>query len=125
MSNGGSRSHPAARALLMASLVGVACAQASCASISYVDARGARHVVGLVAMTLPPGPADGNAAVDLTTFGVSLRTSGDGETQATLGYSHDLVLSVAANTCVDLKTPGPCRDLAAGGRGRENVLKGP
>jgi hypothetical protein len=97
----------------LAGLLALACAQAGCASLSYVDSGGARHVVGLVALTLPPSAAGEAVAMTLTTVGLSVRTGGDGEGQATLGFSHDRLVSVPANACVDLNAPGPCRDLAA------------
>ena len=103
----------AARLGVVAGLGFAAVVPAGCASISYVDPGGARHVVGLVAMTLPPPEASGVEAVALTTFGVSVRAGGASGGQATLGYSRDVLLAAPSNACLDLATPGPCRALAA------------
>lgn len=69
--------------------------------------------MGLVALKLQPAAAGGGTVVGLTTFGASFRAGGEDGTYATLGYSHDLILSLPPNACVDLNEPGPCRDLSA------------
>lgn len=91
-------------------LAGATLAQAACASFSYEDARHVRHVVGLVHLEFAPASSGTGELVALTTLGLATRSGEDGGHLA-LGFSRDVILSVPANTCIDIAHPGPCAGL--------------
>lgn len=104
----------AARACALTVGVAVAAiAQSGCASFSYVDRGGARHVVGFVNVALPADEPQSTTVLGLTTFGLAIRTGGDAGAQATLGFSHETLVAAPPGACVDIVVPGVCADWQA------------
>ena len=92
------RARPA-RFALAAALAGTAALQTGCAHV-YVDADGARHIVGLVWLQLPPASAEPNAGEALRTRSLGLTlTLSDAGNALTLGYS-DITLAFLRNDSV-------------------------
>jgi len=87
---------------------------ASCASVTYVDASGAKHVMGFADVTVaPPKTTSAPLVLSVTTFGLAVRMASARQNGAvTLGYDKQTVLDLPANACVDLTTAGPCEALA-------------
>ena len=79
-----------------------------CASLSYVDAHQNRHVVGLIDVVLADN-ATPPTATSITVFGLSI--SAPPKPGLTVGYSRESAISVSAQSCIDLQTPGPCSAL--------------
>jgi hypothetical protein len=84
--------------------------EAGCASVSYIDAGGGRHILGLVNLTLAPTPSGAAQLTGVTTIGVAVRRGGPSGAVLALGYSRDVVVSVPSDACIDLARPGPCAE---------------
>jgi hypothetical protein len=86
-------------ALLLASTVALPGLLTGCA-YNYVGADGARHLVGLVHLTLPAeGPHAPAASLRAQALGLSY-TRADVGTALSLGYSDTTLAYVRDNTCV-------------------------
>lgn len=86
-------------ALQLAVTVALSCVLAGCA-FNYIGADGARHLVGLVHVTLPADPSQSAAAsVRAQALGLSY-TQADVGHSLSLGYSDTTVAFVRDNTCV-------------------------
>lgn len=98
------------RAARLAAIVIAGLVAASCASVTYVDASGGRHVVGFANVTIPPSAnAAAPSVVSVTTLGLAVHMASPGQSAAmTLGYDRQTVLDMPANACVDLAHDGPC-----------------
>lgn len=95
-------------------VLGAGALTASCASLTYVDASGAKHVVGFANVTVAPAKTGSAPSVlSVTTFGLAVRMASARQNGAvTLGYDRQTVLDLPPNACVDLGAGGPCAALA-------------
>jgi len=78
-------------------------------SALYVDAEGRRHVIGFVALTLPPADAASAAAdtLRMRTLGLALTSSPVGSS-ITLGYSDDTLTAIHRDVVVRIPAaPSP------------------
>lgn len=98
--------------------LGVGLLLGGCAT-TYVDGLPVHRGFGLVKVT-PPATTDhpqSALAVVVSTFGLALYSDPAGGSGASLGYGRQTFLMLGANACVDLKTAGPCAELANNTKG--------
>jgi hypothetical protein len=76
-----------------------------CVSFSYLDSHQNRHVVGLIDAVLVD---DGRPPTAKSVAVLGLSISAPPKPGLTLGYSRESVISVPAQSCIDLQEPGPC-----------------
>ena len=72
-----------------------------CAHV-YVDADGTKHIVGLVHVTVPANPENGEATADslkVISFGLSLHQTEIG-TSLTFGYEEETIIAFRSNACI-------------------------
>lgn len=83
-------------------MLAIATAMLAGCSYSYVDSRGARHVIGLVDVAIEPAGPDSTFAgsvVDITTVGISLTQTEQGG-HLGIGYSRDTVAALRDHALV-------------------------
>jgi hypothetical protein len=85
---------------------------AGCASVTYLDSEGFRHVIGLVDVTIP-NPLDANSkalatAVTITSLGLAISRPTDGGSNLLIGYGRETIVSLPQDACLDLEYEGPC-----------------